>query len=290
MNVLLTGSSGFIGKRIINVLVEKDFKIYATYKNSLDIDTSNLIKIQLDITSSNFEDYLPKNIDIVLHLAQSNQYRNIPSGIEDMYAINTHATFRLLEWARKNNIKKFIFTSTGNVYGNQNKLLKETDSCYPNSFYAASKFAAEKYVEQYSPFFEVVILRLFGVYGQGQMNMTIPNLIQRLKDRQSFSLAQNIGLEFTPIYIDDCVEYITKFILQNDLKETIYNIAGSEVVSIRSVVELMSKYLKIEPKFEMTNATPTFLKGDFSLAAKTVGFVPNISIEEGLLKILYLIK
>ena len=76
-----------------------------------------------------------------------------------MFGVNLSSTF-LLEWARNNGVSKFIFTSTANVYDQNDEKLLENSKTLPNSFYGASKLASEQLISQYSNYFSIEILRL----------------------------------------------------------------------------------------------------------------------------------
>ena len=98
-NILITGSQGFIGKNLIRELNKQDaVNIFeASRKNGLNLSEKNWTK------------NLPEHeIDVVIHLAQSSNYRNFPSKADDIFKINVASTFELLEWCRKRKIKKIL--------------------------------------------------------------------------------------------------------------------------------------------------------------------------------------
>ena len=159
--VILTGSDGFIGNKLKIYLTNKGFDVY-------EISRKN----GYDLSLRNWTDKIPKeSYYCVIHLAQSQFYKSFPDGANDMMFVNVDATYELLEWGRKHQIKNFVFASTGNVYKLKNTDYREEDKLEPNSFYGATKLCAESIVTQYKIFYPVQILRLFGVYGPGQKSI-----------------------------------------------------------------------------------------------------------------------
>jgi UDP-glucose 4-epimerase len=287
VNILITGASGYIGKHLIANLLSShnDIAIYVVYRKPPKDNNKAILSVITDLKNPDFTKALPEKIDVVLHLAQSNLYRNFPQDVEDIFAINVYATQLLLEWGRRSGTEKFIYASTGNVYQQQNKLLTEEDACNPKGYYGASKYAAEQLIKPYSVFFQTTILRFFGVYGPGQKLMTIPNIIDKVLTGKEITLAKGEGLKFTPLYIDDCTEMLKRTIF-NGKTSGLYNIAGSEVVHLGALVELVSKLKKLTPVVKLTNNEPTYLMGDGSLFNADFEFKPQTDINVGLKKTL----
>ena len=77
MRILVTGSNGLLGQKIISLLL-KDHKIFATVnKKNILKSHKNLRILQIDLSNFQYTD-LPKNIDFIIHLAQSNFYHSFP--------------------------------------------------------------------------------------------------------------------------------------------------------------------------------------------------------------------
>lgn len=185
MKILITGVNGFIGRHMARFFSARH-EVFGVTRATTSFNDSFAVKlISADLSKSGFVDRLPSGIDCVIHLAQSTQYRNFPEGAEDMRRINIDATCQLLEWARVTGVKQFIFSSTANVYGKSNAQLTEAHSTQPESFYGATKLAAEHLAKQYQNYFQVDVLRFFTVYGPGQQGMLIPNIAERIKQGQS---------------------------------------------------------------------------------------------------------
>lgn len=272
MKILLTGGTGLIGRNFI--------------KRTNQISDMDVVQIDrstgFDFTDPRWFSRLPEEeVDVIVHLAQSRNYKEFPEGARDMFSVNVNATFELLEWARQHRVKRFVFTSTGNVYKpSENKLL-ETSPRDASSMYAATKIGAESLLSQYVSFFEVVILRLFGVYGPGQNRMLIANMIERVNNSIEITLAGGEGIYLTPIYITDCVEIINQFCfvaLTDDFN--IINVAGNEMISLAKIVRIIGEKLHKVPITRITSEAPKYFCGDNGkLKSYYEDFVP---INEGL--------
>jgi len=254
--ILLTGTSGYIGSNLCQYLsVQSD-------KELVYVDRGR----GFDLSIPGWSIRLPeKKVDVVVHLAQSRRYREFPEGAEDMFQVNLASTFELLEWARKNGVKKFIFASSGTVYVPKAGKLKETSECRPLTMYASSKLCAENLVQSYNSCFEVLILRLFGTYGPGQTQMLIAETIERVKKGERITLASGVGIYLTPIFIDDCVQALN-FLMQIALPSPVtnINIAGDETLSLGDVVKIIEVRLKKKAKTVITDETPKSLCADIS--------------------------
>ena len=171
--ILVTGAGGFIGSHILELL-QGDFEIFGLFHN--EPSESVGVNVLVGNLANDISDILPRKIDIVLHLARSNFYRDPKNNGKDIFDINTLSTFNLLNWAKKAGANKFIFSSTANVYKPTSEILIESSLVKPMSLYAASKASAEMLVGQFSSDFHTTILRVFTVYGPGQKNMLVSQI------------------------------------------------------------------------------------------------------------------
>ena len=276
--------TGHVGNALALFLLSKGHSVIGVSRSEKLIEHSSYKHILVDLSSEDFGKSLPENIEVVYHLAQSKQYRDFITGAEDMFSVNIRSTFLLLEWGKRIGIKKFIFSSTGNVYLSSNNALSEDALCQPDSFYGVSKLAAEQMVMQYRSLFNVFVCRVFGVYGPGQKNMLVSNLIKNVREQKEITLAGNVGLYMNPLYIDDCVELFEQLLTKDE--SGVINFAAPETTDISSIVSIIENATGKTVKKNITKDVPKYLIGDTSKMNKFFGKRSYTSIKEGLNKTL----
>jgi len=289
LKILITGSSGFIGRNLVNKLIQfPDIKVFGLDIVPSKIDNLNYEHIESDLNDENYLNQINNEIDIIIHLAQSGKYRENHDGVMDMFNINLKSTINLLEYARKKQVDKFIFASTGNVYKATDKILQETDDCSPYGIYACTKYASELFIKNYSEYFSTIILRLFTVYGLGQQKMLIPKMIERIKNNEQIILAGDIGIQITPLFIDDCVNMFFQIINSDNSRDyDVFNLAGNEAINLSQIVQYLGTMMNIIPNILIDNSIkPAYLKGDNSKFIKSFNFSPEVKIKDGLKKVL----
>jgi len=281
MNILITGGSGFIGRHLIKLMSAKNNVFALSRKNVLF--EPYVTTIVADFVKDNYTKLLPQNIDCVIHLAQSERYRDFPEGVSDMLRVNVDAIVELLEWSRLTGVKQFLLTSTANVYAPSLELLTETSQVIPISFYGASKLSAEHLARHYHKFFQVDILRCFTVYGSGQQNMLIANIIQRVKQGQEITLAKGVGIYLTPIYVSDIVDIIHRVLaLPKTTESRLLNACGDYVTSLAEIVKVIERITDRNAFVKITDEEPTFFTGSNEKLRKLVGKLSLLPIEQGL--------
>lgn len=144
--ILVTGYSGFIGSYVVKLLIEKKHikKIYlAGRKQELSrIETLTTQKVRFDISEPVD---LNLDADIVIHIAGEKKNE------AQMWNVNYEGTKRLLAWAARAQVRKFIYVSSVGVYGASRvaNSINENSKCYPQNTYEQSKNAAEQLVKKF---------------------------------------------------------------------------------------------------------------------------------------------
>ena len=285
MKILVTGASGLLGMQLVNKL-RQDHNIIALLKNnpSNQIEESKTLRVlKCDLSSLETQD-LPKDIDFIYYLAQSNQYKDFPGGANDMFNLNISSPFKLINWAINNKVKGFVFASSGGVYKTPNEPVKEVfqiNANIPNGFYLDSKLSSEILLRNFSSFFDTfIIARPFFIYGKNQKKtMLIPRLIDSVKNKKEIFFSKNGGIKINPINVLDAAYAFEKML---DLKgEHIINIAGDEVVSLKKLVKQIGKLCSIKPEFKTLDHIQNDLVAD-NQKMKELLYVPNIKLSEGL--------
>ncbi len=176
-NALVTGGAGFIGSHIADALLAEGCTV--TVLDNLSTGRlSNLehIKDRITFHKGDIQDpellaYAAKDCEVIFHLAA---VVSVPQTVEqpvDSALVNDIGTLRVLETARKNRVKRVVFSSSCAVYGDDPELPKrEVMIPKPLSPYAVQKLTGEFYARLYHDLYGVgtVCLRYFNVYGPRQ--------------------------------------------------------------------------------------------------------------------------
>ena len=281
--ILITGSNGLIGGVLFEKL--KQNPLYKIYGLSRSMKT-NSNNFNIDLGGDWKPEQLPEKMDVIIHLAQSERFRDFPESAVEVLNVNTNSTLQLLEYARRSGVKKFIYASSGGVYGNSDVGFNEESPLQPNKdlgFYLTTKFCSELIVENYKQFFDINILRFFFVFGEKQKkNMLVPRLIESVRNHKSILLQGKEGIRINPIYVEDASNAVAA-IVQKQGSYNI-NIGGNEIISIKQLCDLIGKQLNVAPVFECQNIEAKNLIGDITKMKKL--YIPSYSIEKAIQKMI----
>lgn len=170
MNVLITGINGRIGQYVAKGLLSKGYEVLGIdIADNINPALSKCLYVKADITNiSDLEEALKDyKIDQVVHLAALAHFSSNNITIEDFMKINCEAALNVAKVAHMCGAKKFLFSSTVEVYGQTDELIiNENTTCNPKTNYGKSKYEAEKELDKYlkSVGIEFVVYRFTPVY------------------------------------------------------------------------------------------------------------------------------
>ncbi len=278
--IIVTGCTGLIGNELMRQL-DQHGGFEATGLGRKTNAKNSILKVDLaedwDFNS------LPEKADVIIHLAQSEKFRDFPESSEEVFRVNTLSTLKLLEYARKSGAKKFIYASSGGIYGNSNKGFDEKEPVVANKdlgFYLSTKFCSEILVESYSKLFNTIILRFFFVYGKDQRkSMLIPRLVENIRNGNPITLQGENGITINPIHVSDSAKAIIKAIgLSSNHK---INVAGAEELSLKEICECIAGKLNKKAVYSIQNEEPKNLIGDTKKMRELL-WKPGITFNEGI--------
>jgi nucleoside-diphosphate-sugar epimerase len=278
---VVVGASGLVGRALIGALAPTEEVVAVVRTHHADMAGVN--QVMADLVDPSFTDALPKRADAVVHLAQSDRYASFPDCADHVVAVNLYALAKLLSWCRNAEVQTFVHASTGGLYGRGATAFTEADPVQvsgPLSFYFRTKQCAEYLAHEYAGYFSVVALRPFFIYGRRQRaNMLLPRLIASIRDGRPIRLARPHGMRLNPLHVFDMVTAVQ---LALGLRGNhLFNVAGPEILSIRSIAETLGRALRRKPLFELEPEDPAGdVIGDIS-NLRQLGWSPRILFEQG---------
>lgn len=254
--IIVTGATGLIGSHLLKPLATL-FEVHAISRLKTNDEIENVKWHQADLNGGFKASTLPTNVEAVIYLAQSESFRDFPDKALDMFEVNTVKLLKMLDYARVAGAKKFVYASSGGVYGVGENGFSE-DVTLPangeNGFYLSTKLCSEILAENYKQFMDIVILRFFFVYGKGQKrSMLIPRLVDNIQQGNPISLQGNEGIFLNPIHVSDAVSSVLAALELKGLHKI--NVAGPEVLSLKRISEIIGDKVGVQPifRYDRTN-------------------------------------
>jgi len=248
MKVLVTGATGFVGRRLINRWGGRHAIVaLVRRRETADADLSGCQVVVADLAEPLVPSKrgLPEDVEAIVHLAQARV--PFPDKAREFFAASTASTLDLLEYGRLVGIKVFIYASSGSVYGFGPRPFAEDGPVKPKGFYAVNKMCAELLVGSYECFFSTHVLRLFFPYGPGQRRRRVAMIAERVVRGEPVDVVNGGQPRINPIYVDDLVRII-EHALTVPGSHTV-NVAGDEIVSMVELAELVGQVAGRPPSF-----------------------------------------
>lgn len=302
-NVLVTGADGFIGSHLCENLVEKGYNVKALSQyNSFNFwgwleDSKCLSDIEVvsgDLRDSFFCEKLTRDADMIFHLGALIAIPYSYTASQSYVDTNICGTLNMLQAAKKNaNLKKFIHTSTSEVYGTAKYVpIDENHPLQPQSPYSASKIAADMLALSFYNSFSlpVTIARPFNTYGPRQSaRAVIPSIIiQILNGKKEIKLGDLTPTRDFNFVLDTCTGFIEIANSDKTIGEVI-NIGSNSEISIEDTFKLIRKLtnsnvkiLNDKKRIRPKNSEVFRLKCDNSKLKRLTNFTPKYSLEDGL--------
>jgi UDP-glucose 4-epimerase len=235
---------------------------------------------------------LSSGTDYIFHYAA---IPSVPVSFEQPCKVNEAnitGTLNVLLAARQNKIKKVIFSSSSSVYGDSQESPKvESTAPNPQSPYAVTKLTGEYYCNLFTQYFDLptICLRYFNVFGPGQdansqYASVVPRIITAVRSNQSPVVYGDGDQTRDFVYVKDAVRAA---ILASESNETgMFNIGSGRSTSINTLAETILRLMssKLVTKHEPERAGDVRHSLASIVLARSIGYVPQFSIEQGLIE------
>lgn len=269
--ILITGSNGFVGQNLYNYFAQSQ-------------EVMGTTKAELDISKEEDFEKLPNEIDAVVHTAAF-----VPSGTTNInsemcFKVNAEGTKNVLEYCRKSDIKKIVYSSSASVY---QRLPDTTENMVkPINIYGESKLKGEDYCKEYNEKYGInyVILRYSTVYGFGQKPYSVlPIFANNALNNENLTIFGKGVRTQDFVYIKDVIQ-ANKFALKT-LKNEIYNIGSGVETNMLELAQTVKKIINpsININFkEIEDEDISRFYLNINLAKKELNYSPKFNLEQGL--------
>ena len=298
---LITGAAGFIGSNLVEAVLDLGYEVRGIdnfsngRKENLEefMDNENFNFIEGDIREYNTCLKAAEDVDYILHQAALG---SVPRSIREPLIYednNIKGTSNMMEAARQNNVKKFVYASSSSVYGDSKELPKEEGKeGQVLSPYALTKSVKEEYAKLYTKSYnlECIGLRYFNVFGRRQDPFSeyaavIPKFIKILKDGNQVEIYGDGEQSRDFTYVENVIEANLKACAADSKAAgEAFNIAYGERFTINKVYNLMCEKLEIEREPIYAPERPGDIKhslADISKAEELLNYDPDWDFKSG---------
>lgn len=252
MNILITGSSGFIGRSLIKKLRNKH-DIFAIDKNEA---TAEFIKKHFVCDLSNYSclSRIEDPIDVVYHFGSASSILSYKGKEAQLADLEIQQFVNIMRFSKLKNVKKFIFPSTASLYSRNSHA--NDNVLNPSNIYAAVKFTEEQIAKHFNGGIKTLGLRIFMVYGPGEESKNdraspISLFMQDILKGKSPIVFGDGTQTRDPIFIDDLVEILVN-ILQMPNTTGVQDICTGNLISFNDIISRINM-------ISSANINPTYV-------------------------------
>ncbi|GGI46220.1 CDP-abequose synthase [Paenibacillus marchantiophytorum] len=288
-NILVTGSTGFVGANLVRELVEQpNTNVSIIIRKSSDIwrikdimhKFHKIFNSDLDDTKHVEEAFVEINPDYVYHVAT---YGGFPGQVDTQQTIKSNliATMTLIDLSVKYDVKQFINTGSSSEYGIKDAPMKESDYCEPVNFYGITKLAATNYcsmIGRQQTNLKTCTLRLFSPYGDYEDDSRLyPSIKSSLMKNESPRLSRPYSVrDFIPI--SNVINIYLEILKVNYQSGDIINVGSGKQSNIEDF------YYQIAKELDKENIIPIWGEAT-SRANEPKSWVADISKLKSLISI-----
>jgi UDP-glucose 4-epimerase len=303
MKYFVTGAAGFIGSNMVDRLLGLDHAVIgydnlSTGRRDFLADAQKHASFSLVVGDMLDTATLEKAIagsEVVLHFAANADVRfGALHPTRDLHQ-NTIATVNLLEAMRKNGIRTMGFMSTGAVYG-ESKIVPTPEDAplsHQTSLYAASKLAAEGFIQAYAEAFgfRCFIFRNVSILGERYTHGHVYDFVRQLRENpEKLEVLGDGSQRKAYLYVQDCIDGILcAMSAPGGTKTSVYNLGVDVVANVKQSIGWICEQMNIHPQCNYAGGERGWV-GDNPLIlldcsrVRALGWKPKLSVREGVVR------
>ena len=289
--LLITGCSGFIGRHAVSYALKKGYHVVGLDARPLGKVNDNLRFFRGSITDRHAVEKAAKGCSYILHLAAATSLPDFKHNLYRDYGINVTGFLNVIEVARRNRCKKFVYASSSAVYLNKYSEDSKIDIKSLRNHYGKSKLIDDAISESYIDAYKLssVGLRYFNLYGPGEEVKLRPSpitqFLSEMKKSNTITLFGDGKQAKDFIYIDDAIE-ITFRLMESNTSLGVYNVGTGMATSFLSIAKLMKPKRILYMKNPYTSSYIYYLKADTKRLLREIGKYKFINVRDGVNMIL----
>lgn len=293
---VVTGGAGFIGSHMVDLLIEKDFRV-RVIDNLVGGREANLehhqgnkdLSVEIrDIRSFAPTDPLFKDASLVFHFAGVGDIvPSIESPAEYMSA-NVQGTVQMLECARHAGVRRFVYAASSSCYGLASTPTSESHKIDPKYPYALSKYQGEQAALHWHLVYRLPVnsVRIFNAYGtrsrtSGAYGAVFGVFLRQKLAGKPYTVVGDGTQTRDFLYVTDVARAFLSAALSNSVGE-VFNLGAGNPQSVNRLVELLGGDVTYIPK---RPGEPDCTWADIGKITSKLGWKPQVSFEEGVSKI-----
>jgi UDP-glucose 4-epimerase len=302
MKVLITGGAGFIGSHLVEQLLATGNSVrvldnLSTGKRANLPTHAQLEFIQGDIRDRNLVIDAVRGVQAIVHLAA---VASVQASVDDptgTHETNFDGTLHLLEAARQEPVRRFLYASSAAVYGDNTRLpLVEDEVLNPLSPYAADKLAGEYYLRFYHAKFgiETTAFRFFNIFGPRQdpsspYSGVISIFVERVSHAEPVTVFGDGQQTRDFVYVGDLVKLLTQSLVRTETAGRVINVGRGKQCSLLDLLTALEQLTgkPVERKFAAARLGDIVHScADVTRLVRLLGEAPQTDIVTGLGEIL----
>lgn len=295
----VTGGAGFIGSNLVDKLLENGHEVLVVDDLSLGKkenlqEHQNLVFVQKSICENIVEDV--KGCEVMFHVAALPRVQYSIEHPLETNAINVDGTINVLDACVKTGIKRFVFSSSSSIYGDQ-EVSPQVETMWPNpmSPYALHKLTGEYYCKLFRLIhgLETVCFRYFNVYGPrqdpaGNYACLIPKFMKMIAEGKTPKINGDGKQTRDFVFVGDIVSANMAAATTDNASAfgDVFNVGSGKSFSVNEVASVINKVLgkNVEPVHGPAVIEPHDTLADIRKVKMALGWGPTISFEQGLEK------